>query len=638
MQQHPTQNGADYVKFRGYSLGNTLVNGSSFGQPKHSYYFYFGILPGKTALEVMNQRFFTVCNTKTDSEFIIQVTTTETTTSGSTDGTATFTFVGGDAPYTATTSGPNGYTNVIVVGQNNTQPTTTLTNLPIGIYTITGYDAIGQPVVQTFTISGPPALYADAYVSQDCTTAAAADGQITIAALGGGQGTKTVRLYNSNCALVSGPTTVVSVPFVIPTGLPTDNGVNTCYQPSGHGYTIVVTDTAGSQVIVNDLVVSGPTPITLTPNVTQILCYGAATGCINITIAGGQQPYSVVTTSPNGYINNNSLIMNNLSAGTYTTTVTDSLGTQVSTTNTLSYMNPLLGIQTDTPQMLKQQCDPNNYHINLFVTSPWAGSTVYLDYVVDQQEDNNGNLLWQPITLNGYVNSTTPIQLVLPSTAFQEDIVIRMTNAAKTCYSESVEIGVTDVMLPITTLSINTTNVNNTKQCVPNQIKFKFNISHLTMGSTIRAPYTVTYTVTGINEFGQLVSSQMTTTVTTNQQEITANVPKPNNVPASSCVVTVSVKDNVECVSNTIQIPITLPTVLLTGSWGADPNNPAPYQFNGQTYLHKVLNASGGIGPYTATPYQIYNGNPNNVYNFPQSVVLSSTVTDSVGCSIIVNG
>ena len=58
-----------------------------------------------------------------------------------------------------------------------------------------------------------------------------------------------------------------------------------------------------------------------------------------------------------------------------------------------------------------------------------------------------------------------------------------------------------------------------------------------------------------------------------------------------------------------------------------------------QTYLHKILNATGGVGaPYTAAPYQVYNGNPNNVYNFPQSVQLSSTVTDSVGCTIVANG
>ena len=625
-------NGQDYVNFRGYSLNGTAVNGYSFGQPKHSYYFYFGILPGKTALEVMNQRFFTVCTPKPDLEFIIQVTTTETTTTGSTDGTATFTFVGGDAPYAATISGPNGYTNVMVVGQNNTQPTATLTNLPIGVYTITGYDAIGQPVVQTFTISGPPALYADAYVSKNCTTAAAADGEITISALGGGQGNKTVRLYDSNCGLVYGPTVVVSAPFIIPTPLPADLGVNSCYQPSGLGYTLVVTDSTNTQLIVNNLAVGGPTPITVTPNVTQILCFSASTGSIHLTVTGGQQPYSATTTSPNGF-NGNSLIMDDLPAGTYTTTIVDSLGTQTSITNTLSYMNPFLEIQKGSEQVLAQQCDPNNYHIQLFVTSPWAGSTVYLDYAIDGAQIANGEPDWQPLTLNGYVNSTTPLDLVLPSTAFADEILIRMTNAAKTCYSEEVIINADEIRLPITTLTIDTNGVNNTKQCTPNVVKFKFNISHLVMGSIARAPYTVTYTVTGINTFGQLVSSTSTTTITTNQQEITANVPKPNNVNASSCIVTVSVKDNVMCMSNTIQIPITLPTNPLTGAWGG-----STYQFNNQTYVHKTLSASGGIGPYTAAPYQIYNGNPNNVYNFPQSVVLTSTITDSVGCTIVVNG
>lgn len=630
----PTQNGADYVRFRGYSIGGNPVNGGVFGQPKHSYYFYFGILPGKTALEVMNQRFFTPCTPKTDLEFVLQVTTTPTSTSGSTDGTATFTFVGGDAPFSAITSGPNGYTNVTVVGQNNTQPTGTLTNLPIGVYTITGYDSVGQPVVQTFTISGPPALFADAYVSQNSTTAAAGNGQITISSIGGGQGTWTYTLYNSNCGIVSGPATVTSAPFIIPTPLPVDLGVNTCFSPSGNGYTLVVTDSANGQAIVNYLTVSGPTPVILTPTVTQILCYGATTGSIHVAVNGGQLPYSANTTSPNGF-SSSSLIMDGLSAGTYTTEVVDAMGTHAFTTNTLSYMNPFLEIQAAPPQVLLQQCDPNNYHIKFYVTSPWAGTTVYLDYAVDQEQDANGNPIWTPTTVSGYVNSTTPMELVLPATAFVDEIIIRMTNAAKTCYSEEVTINGDEVRLPITTLSINATGVDNTRQCVPNQVKFKFNVSHLVAGSTARVPYAVSYTVKGINATGQVTSVTQNTTINGNQQEITANVPLPNGLPASSCIVTVTVTDNVLCTSNTIQIPITLPTAQLTGNWAT---SGAPYTFNGQTYLHKILNAGGGIGPYTAAPYQIYNGNPNNIYNYPQSVVLSSNVTDSVGCSIVVNG
>jgi hypothetical protein len=434
--------------------------------------------------------------------------------------------------------------------------------------------------------------------------------------------------------MVSGPTTVTSVPYLVQ-GLAVDTGVNTTFPISGHGYTMTVTDGIETVYLPN-LVVNGASPITLTPTVTQILCYGQHTGVINIAISGGTQPYSGNTTSPNGY-NGSALNMNGLSAGTYTTHVVDAMGTHAYSTNVLTYMNPFMEIDKDQPQVLLKQCDPNNYHINLFVTSPYtAGSTVYLDYAVDQQQTANGDPLWQPLTINGYVNATTPLPVTFPANAFQEEIIFRMTNAAKTCFSEEVYISADEIRLPLTTLAINATGVDNTKQCVPNQVKFKFNISHLVIGSTARAPYAVTYTVKGINSFGQITSQPQYTVINGNQQEIIGNVPQPGGLPASSCIVTVTVTDNVMCMSNTLNINVALPTTQLQGVWAVQG---VPYQFNGQTYLHKILNASGGVGTsYTAAPYQVYNNNPNNVYNYPQSVQLSSTVTDSVGCTIVANG
>jgi hypothetical protein len=627
----PVQNGQDYINFRNYSMGNSAVGDGSFGQPKHSYYFYFGILPGKTGLEVMNQRFFTPCFPKTDLEFVIQVFTTPATTTGSTNGSATFTFIGGDAPFTATTSGPNGYTNVTSVGQNNTQPTGTLSNLAVGVYTITGNDAFGSPVTQTFTITGPPPLSADAYVSNECTTAAAANGEITISSIIGGVGSVyTYTLYNSNGGVVSGPTNVTSVPYVVQ-GLPVDTGANTTFAPSftGHGYTMKVTDGTETVYLVN-LVVNGASPITLTPNVTQILCYGQNTGIINIGISGGTQPYSAHTTSTNGYVGS-ALNMNGLSAGTYTTEVVDAMGTHVFSTSVLSYMSPFMEIDKDQPQVLLKQCDPNNYHINLFVTSPYtAGSTVYLDYAVDQQQAANGSPLWQPTTANGYVNATTPLAITFPATAFQEEIIFRMTNAAKTCFSEEVNIGVDEIALPITALAINATGVDNTKQCVPNQVKFKFNVSHLVMGYTARAPYAVTYTVKGINSLGQITSGLQYDVITSNQQVITGTVPQPGGLPASSCVVSVSINDNVLCTSNTLTITVPLATNAISGQWS---NTTYFNAVAGQNWIKKRLNASGGNGTLTGSPYAVYNGTTTTEFNFPLGTTLTSVITDSIGCT-----
>jgi hypothetical protein len=390
-----------------------------------------------------------------------------------------------------------------------------------------------------------------------------------------------------------------------------------------------VTDGTETVYLVN-LVVNGASPITLTPNVTQILCYGQNTGIINIGISGGTQPYSAHTTSTNGYVGS-ALNMNGLSAGTYTTEVVDAMGTHVFSTSVLSYMSPFMEIDKDQPQVLLKQCDPNNYHINLFVTSPYtAGSTVYLDYAVDQQQAANGSPLWQPTTANGYVNATTPLAITFPATAFQEEIIFRMTNAAKTCFSEEVNIGVDEIALPITALAINATGVDNTKQCVPNQVKFKFNVSHLVMGYTARAPYAVTYTVKGINSLGQITSGLQYDVITSNQQVITGTVPQPGGLPASSCVVSVTINDNVLCTSNTLTITVPLATNAISGQWS---NTTYFNAVAGQNWIKKRLNASGGNGTLTGSPYAVYNGTTTTEFNFPLGTTLTSVITDSIGCT-----
>ncbi|MBK7683501.1 MAG: SprB repeat-containing protein [Bacteroidetes bacterium] len=71
-------------------------------------------------------------------------------------------------------------------------------------------------------------------------------------------------------------------------------------------------------------------------NVTNETCAGFANGSISISVTGGSAPYAY--TWSNGNVTQN---LNNLSAGTYTVTVTDSNGATATTSATINVSNQL---------------------------------------------------------------------------------------------------------------------------------------------------------------------------------------------------------------------------------------------------------------------------------------------------------
>jgi hypothetical protein len=552
----PIQNGVDYVNFRGYSLGGTPRQQNEFGQFKNSFYFYFGLNPGKTGLDKMNQSFFTICSPKIDLEFNIVVNTTPVTVLNTATGTAVISTVGGNLPISINISGPNGYSFVGVI--DSTTPTINLSNLVSGTYIIVANDSIGSPITQTFNIGQPIALFAEAFVSQTVTSATAPNGQITISTIGGGSGTYTYQLFNSSCASVFGPQSYTQQTTI--TNLPVDIGVNTCYPIGGSGYTLVVTDSAGSVTYINNLVINGATPLVINPVKTDILCFGETTGTININPSGGQLPYNALTTTVDGF-SSASLNLTNLSAGTYNIQVTDQFGTLATSSVTLLTLNPLISIDKPEDEIVVKQCDPNFHYIRFKVTSTWASSTVYLDYNTDNNEDINGNLIWTPITVNGYVDSNTILTIQVPVGTFTENYTIRMKNAAGTCYSEELFYDFVEVATPPVQLSINVDNPtvdNDSIQTSQSIVKFRFNVSHLLLGYTLRAPYVVNYSVTGYRNFDSATVTPSPTIISNNQQIIQSNVPQVNGLPATSCEVTVKITDNVGCESNIITIPINL--------------------------------------------------------------------------------
>ena len=151
----------------------------------------------------MNSKFFTKCYPKVTKEFLIKiVSTTATTTDTSTDGAFSFSIINGaSTAYTYTISGPNGTNITGTVIETPTGNLTTISNLPAGDYTITVQDTNGTLISQTFTISGPTPLYADAYVTHD-SSGATCNGSISLAPVGGGSGTYYYVVHHSNGSIV----------------------------------------------------------------------------------------------------------------------------------------------------------------------------------------------------------------------------------------------------------------------------------------------------------------------------------------------------------------------------------------------------------------------------------------------------
>jgi uncharacterized protein (DUF2141 family) len=82
-------------------------------------------------------------------------------------------------------------------------------------------------------------------------------------------------------------------------------------------YIVQVTDFNGCQVSA-DTIISQPQPIVLTSTQVDVLCYGAATGSINLLVTGGIAPYQYSWS--NGATSED---VSNLVSGTYSVTATD---------------------------------------------------------------------------------------------------------------------------------------------------------------------------------------------------------------------------------------------------------------------------------------------------------------------------
>ncbi|HXH20108.1 MAG TPA: gliding motility-associated C-terminal domain-containing protein, partial [Chitinophagales bacterium] len=202
---------------------------------------------------------------------------TDVSCNGGNTGSVNITVSGGVSPYTYLWS--NGAT------------TEDLSAIPVGSYTVTVSDANNCMATKTTSITQPPALTVSGIVT-NVLCSGSSTGSINITANGG----------------------ITPYTFSWSTGVTTEDISNV---PAGN-YTITVSDAnACSQA--KSFTVGEPAAISISvTSIKDAACNGSANGTITISVSGGTTPYMYLWS--NGAT---ASAINNLSAGSYSVTVTD---------------------------------------------------------------------------------------------------------------------------------------------------------------------------------------------------------------------------------------------------------------------------------------------------------------------------
>src|SRR5207248_1844292 len=212
-----------------------------------------------------------------------------------------FCFNGNDGSATVTANGGTpGYNYVwSPVGGN----AVTASNLPAGTYTVTVTDNNGCSITSTAVITQPTLFTASSSNITNVLCNGGSDGSVTVNPGGG----------------VPGYTYLWS---------PTGGNAATASNLIAGIYTIVVTDNNGC-TISSTATVTEPTAVAaIGSTVTDVSCNGGNNGSATVASNGGTPGYGYVWSPAGG----NAITANNLSAGTYTVTVTDNNGCSITST------------------------------------------------------------------------------------------------------------------------------------------------------------------------------------------------------------------------------------------------------------------------------------------------------------------
>lgn len=201
---------------------------------------------------------------------------------GGANGAASITPSGGISPYTYSWS-PAGGTSSIATG------------LSAGTYTVTVTDNISCQATRNFTITQPASALNGSTVVTNIACFGGSNGAINLTPSGGTPG--------YTFAWTGGATTEDRTGLV------------------AGSYSVTITDANGCTKVVNTSLTQPAAAVSASQSVTNVTCYGASNGAIDITASGGTAPY---TYDWGGGVTSQD--RTNVPAGSYAVTITDANG------------------------------------------------------------------------------------------------------------------------------------------------------------------------------------------------------------------------------------------------------------------------------------------------------------------------
>jgi len=329
---------------------------------------------------------FTTTITQPNAPLNLTQTHSNVSCFGLSNGSIDLTVTGGTSPYT--------------YAWNSGQNTQDIFGLPAGIYSVLVTDNNGCTGTINVTITQPLAPLANTAIVTSAACFGQSSGSINLTVTGG----TAPYIYSWN------------------NGSFTEDLLNV----NSGNYTVTINDANGCTSSGTYSMGQPALPLAISETHQDILCFGTATGSINITASGGTAPFTYAWS--NASTSEDQL---NLPSGTYTVTVTDNNGCTANTTVTLSQLfAPLSLTQVHTNVACFQG---NNGSIDLTVTGgapnyaySWTGGFNTQD--VGQLTAGTYTVI---VTDLYNCTSTLTVTLTQPSTA----IVLTETHQDNSCAS-----------------------------------------------------------------------------------------------------------------------------------------------------------------------------------------------------------